>query len=84
MMMVMMMMDVVMMMVMMMRRRLGVHRSRPGGRAGRCFLRDGVSGEAEREDRRGGKGLDHGGTFLWLGNPNGVNATHRDRRLNSI
>jgi hypothetical protein len=79
-----MMMDVVVMMMMMGHRRLGVHRSRPGRRARRCFLRDGVSGEAERENRRGGKGLDHGGTFLWLGNPNGVNATHSDRRLNSI
>jgi hypothetical protein len=26
-------------------------------------LRHGVSGEAERENRRGGKGLDHGRTF---------------------
>jgi hypothetical protein len=42
-----------------------------GRRAGRCFLGDGISGEAEREDRRGGEGLDHGGSFLWLGNPNG-------------
>ena len=29
------------------------------------------SREAERENGRGRKGLDHGRTFLWLGNPNG-------------
>jgi hypothetical protein len=53
----MMVMDVVMMMmVVMMVRRLG-HGSR------RRLLRHGVSGEAERENRRGGKGLDHGRTF---------------------
>jgi hypothetical protein len=70
----MMMMDVVMMMVMMVmmgHRGLGVHRGRPGRRAGRCFLGDGVAGEAERENGRGRKGLDHGRSFLWLGNPNG-------------
>jgi hypothetical protein len=64
------MMNVVMMMVMvvmMMVRRLG-HRS---GSSGRGVLRHGVAGEAERENRRGGKGLDHGRSFLWLGNPNG-------------
>jgi hypothetical protein len=44
------------------------HRSRGGGRS---VLRHGIAGEAEREDRRSGKGLDHGRTFLWLGNPNG-------------
>jgi hypothetical protein len=59
----MMVMDVVMMMVMMMHRRFCVHRGRSGGRAGRCFLRDGVSGEAKRKDGRGRKGLDHGRTF---------------------
>jgi hypothetical protein len=52
-----MMMDVVMMMVMM--HRLG-HRS---GRRSSGFLRDGISGEAERENGRGRKGLDHGRTF---------------------
>ncbi len=78
------MMMVMMVMMMMVHRRFGVHRSRPGGRAGRCFLRDGVAGEAERENGRGRKGLDHGGTFLWLANPNGVGATHSDRRLNFI
>ena len=45
--------------------RFGRHWRIPGGRAGRCFLRDGVSGEAERENGRGRKGLDHGRTFLW-------------------
>ena len=64
----MMVMVVMMMMVMVMHRRLG-HRS-GAGRA-RWFLRDGVSGEAERENGRGGKGLDHGKSFLWLANPNG-------------
>ena len=64
---------VMMMVVMMMvgHRRFGVHRRAAGRRAGRCFLRDGVSGEAERENGRGGKGLDHGRIFLWLGDPNG-------------
>jgi hypothetical protein len=64
------MMDVVMMVVMMMMvmmHRLG-HRS---GSSGRRVLRHGVAGEAERENRRGGKGLDHGGAFLSLANPNG-------------
>ena len=64
---VVMMMDVVMMMVVM-HRRLG-HRS--GRRRASGFLRDGISGEAERENGRGRKGLDHGRTFLWLANPNG-------------
>jgi hypothetical protein len=40
-----------------------------GGRSG--LLRDGVSGEAKRENRRGGKGLDHWKSFLWLANPDG-------------
>jgi hypothetical protein len=57
-----MMMDVVMMMVMV-HRRFCVHRGCSGGRAGSCFLRDGVSGEAKGEDGRGRKGLDHGRTF---------------------
>ena len=64
----MMVMDVVMMMmVVMMMRRLG-HGSSGGGRR---LLRHGVSGEAEREHGRGRKGLDHGRSFLWLGNPKG-------------
>lgn len=58
-----MMMDVMMMMV-----RGSRHRS---GRRGSGFLRDGVAGEAERENGRGRKGLDHGRIFLWLANPNG-------------
>jgi hypothetical protein len=61
-----MMMNVVMMMMVMMRW-LG-HRS---GRRSSGFLRGGVSGEAERENGRGRKGLDHGRTFLSLANPNG-------------
>jgi len=71
---------VVMMMVVMMLRR--GHRGR-GGRGG-GFLRDGVTGEAERERGRDDKTLDHGRTFLWLGNPNGSPRTNRGRRLNSI
>jgi hypothetical protein len=52
---------VVMMMVMMMMmvHWLG-HRS---GRRSSGFLRDGISGEAKRENGRGRKGLDHGRTF---------------------
>jgi hypothetical protein len=66
---VMVMMVVVMMMVMVMMLRLG-HGSRGGRRSG--FLRDGVSGEAERENGRGGKALDHGKTFLWFREPKRV------------
>jgi hypothetical protein len=51
--------------VVMVMHRLG-HRGR-GGRRRSSFLRDGVSGEAERKHGRGGKGLDHDGTILWLG-----------------
>jgi hypothetical protein len=58
-----MMMDVMMMMV-----RGSRHRS---GRRSSGFLGDGVAGEAERENGRGRKGLDHGRIFLWLANPNG-------------
>lgn len=54
---VMVMMMIVMMMVVMHRRG---HRS---GRRCSGFLRDGISGEAERENGRGRKGLDHGRTF---------------------
>ena len=57
---------VVMMMVMMV-----VHGSRHRSGRGSRFLRHGVSGEAERENGRRGKGLDHGKSFLWLANPNG-------------
>jgi hypothetical protein len=60
------MMVVVMVMVMMVHG--GRHRS---GRRGSGFLRGGVAGEAERENGRGRKGLDHGRIFLWLANPNG-------------
>jgi hypothetical protein len=71
---------VVMVMVVMMHRR--GHRSRGGRRSG--FLRDGVSGEADSESGRDDKALDHGKTFLWLGNPNGSRRTNRALRLNSI
>jgi hypothetical protein len=65
-MMVMMMMNVVMMMVVMVRG--SRHRS---GSSGRGVLRHGVAGQAERENGRGRKGLDHGRIFLWLANPYG-------------
>ena len=58
---------VVMMMVVMMVHWRG-HRS---GRRSSGFLRDGISGEAERENGRDRKGLDHGRIFLWLANPYG-------------
>jgi hypothetical protein len=53
------MMMMVVMVMMMMVHWLG-HRS---GRRSSGFLRHGISGEAEREDGRGRKGLDHGRTF---------------------
>lgn len=60
---------VVMMMVVVVLHRLRGRR-RGGSRSGwRCVLREGVSAEAERQNRRGGKGLDHGKRFLWLGKP---------------
>ncbi len=77
------MMDVVMMVVMM----VVVMMHRRGHRSGsrrRGFLRHGVAGEAERENRRGGKGLDHGRSFLWLANPNGSARAIEIARLNSI
>ena len=40
-------------------RRLVVYRSRSGGGAGSCFLRNCVSGEAERNNGRDNKTLDH-------------------------
>ena len=73
----------VMMMVMVMVMVHGVAIGAAGG-APAAFLRDGVAGEAERENGRGGKGLDHGRSFLWLANPNGSGQAHRDLRLNSI
>jgi hypothetical protein len=53
-----------------------------GGRSG--FLREGVAGEAEREDGGGGEGLDHGRIFLRLREPQRVMAVHTARCLNSI
>jgi hypothetical protein len=61
-------------------RRCGARRW--GGR--RCFLRHCVAGEAERKNGRGGKGLDHERTILWLGKPKWVAQNDRDLRLNSI
>ena len=61
----------VMMVVMMMVVMMVVHGSRHRSGRDSRFLRHGVSGEAERENGRRGKGLDHGKSFLWLANPNG-------------
>lgn len=57
----------IMMMVMM------LHRSGRRRRSGRGsgLLRDGVTGEAERERGGGGEGLDHGKVVLRLENPIG-------------
>ena len=82
--MVIMMMVVVVMMVHHRRRGFGGFRGRPSGGASDCGLREGVSAEAEREHGSGGKGLDHGNTFLWLGKPKWVASKDRDLRLNSI
>ncbi len=79
-----MMMVVMMMVVVMGHRRFGIHRRRSGGRAGGCFLGDGISGEAKRENRRRGKGLDHERKILWLGKPKWVGPSNKDLRLNSI
>jgi hypothetical protein len=68
----------VMVVVMMM-----VHGSRRSGSRSR-LLRHSVAGEAERENGRGGKGLDHERTILWLGKPKWVASNDRDLRLNSI
>ena len=65
---------VVVMMVVMM-----VHGSRR--RSG--FLRDGVTGEAEREHGGCDKGLDHEKVFLWFGEPQRVMPNDRAFRLNS-
>ena len=65
----------VMMVMVMFGRRFGGLRRRPGRGGGRGgFLRDGVTGEADSESGRDDKTLDHGRTFLWLGNPNGSRA----------
>ena len=78
----------VVMMVMGLRRRCGLAGGRRHGARGRggrrCVLRQRVSGEAERENGRGGKGLDHERTVLWLGKPKWVAANDRALRLNSI
>jgi hypothetical protein len=82
--MVVMMMVVMMVMVHHRRRRFGGLGSGAGRGAGDRRLREGVSAEAERENGRRGKGLDHERTILWLGKPKWVSATHSGRRLNSI
>ena len=83
---VVMVMMVVVMMVMMLHRRCRLAGGRGHGARGRgrCVLRQRVSGEAERENRRGGKGLDHERKILWLGKPRWVARNDRDPRLNSI
>ena len=69
---------VMVVMVMMMMLRGG---SGGGGRSG--FLRHGVAGEAQREHGGGGEGLDHGRVFLWLGEPQRVEAEDKALRMNS-
>ena len=69
---------VMVVMVMMMMLRGG---SGGGGRSG--FLRHGVAGEAQRENGRGREGLDHGTVFLWLGEPQRVEAEDKALRMNS-
>jgi hypothetical protein len=61
-----------------------VHRSRRCWRRSRRILRHCIAGEAERENGRGRKGLDHERTILWLGKPKWVALEDRDPRLNSI
>jgi hypothetical protein len=77
-----MMMVVMMVMMMVMVHRFGGHRRRPCRGAGDCGLREGVSGEAERERGRGDKGLDHRKAFLWLGQTQWVIGDHRVCCLN--
>jgi hypothetical protein len=77
---VVMVMAVVMMMVMVVMM-LGHWGRGGGGRSG--FLRHGVAGEAQRENGRGREGLDHGTVFLWLGEPQRVEAEDKAVRLNS-
>jgi hypothetical protein len=77
---VMMMVMVMVVMVMMV-----LHGSRRrSGRRGSRFLREGVTGQAERERGRGSEGLDHGKAFLCLGEPQRVIEVHKANRLNSI
>jgi hypothetical protein len=76
-------MDVVMMMVVMMV--VIVHGSPRSGRWRRSrLLRHCVTGEAERDNGCGGKGLDHERTILSLGKPKWVASSDRDVCLNSI
>jgi hypothetical protein len=73
--MVMVMVMVVVVMVLDRPRRLVVDRSRSGGRAGRCFLRDCIASEAERKNCGGGKALNHERMILsWLLKPKWVHA----------
>ena len=73
---VVMVMMVMVMMVMVMVVMMMVHLGRWGcGSGGRSVLRHRIAGEAERENGRSRKGLDHWRTFLWLDNPNGAPRT---------
>jgi hypothetical protein len=74
----------VVMMVVMVLHRLGGHRRRPSRGGWRCFLRDGVSGEADGQSGRDDKAFDHGKNFLWLGEPQRVVGEHKVHCLNSI
>jgi hypothetical protein len=66
------------------RRRFGGFGRGAGRGAGDGGLRERVSRQAERQNGRGGKGLDHERTILWLGKPKWVVSSDRDLRLNSI
>lgn len=72
---VMVMMVVVVVMMMVHDRRLIVDGRTSGGSASGCFLREGVSAEAERQNGRGGKGLDHDKDNPVVGDPNGSRRT---------
>ena len=69
--MVVMMMVVMMVMVHHRRRRFGGLGRRPSRGASDGGLRKGVSGQAEAENGRGDKALDHEKLFLWLVTPRG-------------
>jgi hypothetical protein len=73
----------VMMMVMVMMVVMMHWRGHRSGRRSSGFLRDGISGEAKRENGRGRKGLDHGKVFLCLREPQWVIGDHRILCLNS-
>ena len=74
---------IMMVVVMVMMMHLARHRSGRSGWSRSGFLRDGVTGEAEREHGGCDKGLDHEKVFLWFGEPQRVMPNDRAFRLNS-